>query len=389
MPRSPRRPSSSFDRRKRAEAKDAATSGSLPESPTDLIDRPAALELLRSVRAAIRTRHYSSRTEEAYIGWIKRFIVFHGKRHPARMGEAEVREFLNDLAVSRRVSASTQNQALCALLFLYRDVLARDVRWICGVVRPKTPKRLPIVLSCDEVRALLAAMAGTNWLMASLLYGSGIRLFECLGLRVKDVDLEREQIIVRGGKGGRDRVTILPESLREALDKQLRSVKELHKRDGADGVPVTLPDAFARKSSGAGFDWRWAYLFPATTIAVDRRTGERKRHHVHESVLQRAVKEAVRRAGIGKRATCHTLRHSFATHLLEAGYDIRTIQKLLGHRDVRTTMIYTHVAKKGVLGVRSPADMLLKEDCEETDSVRSCAGPGSGECGGVEVHVGD
>ena len=360
MPSDSRRQSPS-SRRRSTEPGAQGTPQSRSPLHDEIIDRPAALELLKAVRAAIRTRNYSSRTEEAYLGWIRRFIVFHGKRHPARMGESEVRDFLNDLAVTRKVSASTQNQALSSLLFLYKDVLGRDVRWIWGIVRPKTPKRVPAVLSQEEARALLGAMDGVHWLMASLLYGAGLRLFECLGLRVKDVDQERRQITVRSGKGDRDRVTMLPESVRGALDEQLRKVESLHARDVADGVPVTLPDAYARKSPRAGFDLRWAYIFPSTAAAVDRETGERRRHHMHESVLQRAVKEAVGRAEIRKRATCHTLRHSFATHLLEAGYDIRTIQKLLGHRDVRTTMIYTHVAKKGVLGVLSPVDMLLKE----------------------------
>ena len=269
MPRNPRRPSSPSARRRSREPRLAGSPQSETAPQTDIIDRPSALELLRALRAAMRTRNYSGRTEEAYLGWIKRFIVFHGKRHPARMGETEVRAFLNDLAVSRNVSASTQNQALSALLFLYRDVLDRDVRWIWGIVRPKTPKRLPVVLSREEVRALLGTMDGVHWLMASLLYGAGLRLFECLGLRVKDVDLERGQIVVRSGKGDRDRVTVLPESVRGELERQLQTVEGLHKRDVAGGVPVTLPAAYARKSPKAGFDWRWAYVFPATTQVLE------------------------------------------------------------------------------------------------------------------------
>ncbi len=328
---------------------------------SERIDRPSALKLLASVHEAIKTRHYSHRTEEAYLGWMRRFILYHDKRHPARMGELEVRDFLNHLAVEREVSASTQSQALSALLFLYRDVMGRDVDWIDGMVRGKKPKRVPVVLSRREVKALLERMSGQHWLMASLLYGAGLRLSECIELRVKDVDFEREQLVVRSGKGQKDRVTMLPSSVKGPLRKHLRGVRRLHERDARDGTRVTLPDAYAVKSPGAGLDWPWFYVFPSRSVCIDEDSGERRRHHVHESVPQRAVKEAVRRSGISKRATCHTLRHSFATHLLESGQDIRTIQKLLGHRDVRTTMIYTHVVKKGTLGVVSPMDTLVRE----------------------------
>jgi integron integrase len=327
----------------------------------ELVDRPAGLKLLAAVRAAIRTRHYSDRTEEAYLGWIRRFILHNGKRHPGRLGELEIRDFLNHLAVEREVSASTQSQALSALLFLYRDVLNRNVDWIDGMVRAKAPRRLPVVLSRGEVKAVLGELRGSHWLMASLLYGAGLRLRECIELRVKDLDFERGQITVRSGKGQKDRVTMLPASLFLPLSRQLADVRGLHKSDVANGVPVSLPDAFERKSPGAGLEWGWAYVFPSSNVATRQESGERRRHHVHESVLQRAVKSAVRKSGLAKRATCHALRHSFATHLLETGYDIRTIQKLMGHRDIRTTMVYTHVAEKGSLGVVSPVDALLKE----------------------------
>jgi len=321
--------------------------------------RPSHSRLLASIRAAIRARHYSHRTEEAYVGWVKRFVRFHGMRHPSRLGQKEIREFLTDLAVRRRVSSSTQNQALSALIFLYKDVLRKDVHWISGIVRARKPKRLPVVLSRQEVRAVLGQMRGTTKLMASLLYGAGLRLTECIELRVKDVDFERHQIHVRGGKGDRDRITVLPRRLEPALRKQLGVARAAHERDAARGdVLVTMPGALATKYPNAGREWAWQYVFPASRLCEDAETGDVRRHHVHDSVLQRAVKEAVRKSGVAKRATCHTFRHSFATHMLEAGYDIRTVQKLLGHRDVRTTMIYTHVLTGGELGVRSPVDSL-------------------------------
>ena len=326
--------------------------------------RPAAApgapprKLLDRVRDAIRVRHYSRRTEEAYIGWVRRFVRFHEMRHPATMAEPEIAAFLTDLAVVGGVAAGTQNQALAALLFLYRDVLGRPITWTDEVVHAKRPKRLPVVLTREEVAVTLAQLDGTRRLMAELLYGSGLRLMECLALRVKDVDLAESQIVVRGGKGGRDRVTMLPQRARPALVAHLGRVRLLHERDAAAGVSaVPLPGALERKYPAAGAELGWQYLFPARRL-THLPDGGRVRLHLHESVLQRAVRDALRVAGITKRASCHTFRHSFATHLLEAGYDIRTVQELLGHRDVATTMIYTHVLNRGGRGVRSPADML-------------------------------
>lgn len=320
---------------------------------------PAARQprLLDRVRQAVRTRHYSRRTEKAYVAWTRRYILFHGKRHPSEMGAIEMSQFLSALATKGNVSASTQNQALSALLFLYRDVLRQEVAWLDNVVRAKRTVRLPVVLARDEVRAVLRQLRGTSWLMAILLYGSGLRLLECARLRVKDIDFPRNQIIVRTGKGGKDRATPLPTVARAGLAVHLEAVKRQHDTDLQHGAGwVELPWALARKYPNAGREWPWQWVFPATRIYVDRETGQRRRHHLHESVLQRAVKEAVRRAGIPKRATCHTLRHSFATHLLEDGRDIRTVQELLSHRDVAMTQIYTHVLNQGPAGVRSPAD---------------------------------
>jgi integron integrase len=315
-------------------------------------------KLLDRVREAIRTRHYSPRTERTYVGWIRRFILFHGKRHPRDMGESEVVAFLSSLATTGGVSASTQNQALSALVFLYSEVLGERLDWLDGIVRAKRPVRIPVVLSRDEVRALLSQLEGTVWLMASLMYGSGLRLLECVELRVKDVDLDLREIRVRDGKGRKDRVTMLASTLVDPLKGQLTRVRALHDRDLADGCGwVALPDALARKYPNAGREWGWQWMFPATRHYVDRYTGQRRRHHLHESVPQRLVRAAVVRAGLTKPASCHTLRHSFATHLLETGHDIRTIQELLGHRDVSTTMIYTHVLNLGGRGVRSLLDM--------------------------------
>jgi len=297
-------------------------------------------KLLDQVRAAIRLRHYSLRTEEAYVHWIKRFIFFHGKRHPAEMGKQEITRFLSALATERHVSASTQNQALCALLFLYRHVLDQQVGWLDEVVRARRPQRLPVVLSRPEVRALLGALDGVHWLMASLLYGAGLRLLECLRLRVKDLDFTKRQLVVRAGKGDKDRVTVLPVAVAELLTAHLARVRTLHHQDLAQGFGrVFLPDALDRKYPNADKEWGWQWVFPASQFSVDPRSGTQRRHHLHESVLQRAVKEGARKAGLSSRVSCHTLRHSFATHLLEDGYDIRTIQELLGHRDVKTTMI--------------------------------------------------
>ncbi len=323
-----------------------------------MTDRPGNRpRLLDRVRAAIRVKHYSRRTEKAYVGWIRRFVLFHGKRHPATLGAAEVTAFLSHLAVRRRVSASTQNQALCALLFLYREVLEMDLPWLDELVRAKRPQRVPVVLDRAEVRALLAHLHGTPWLVASLLYGAGLRLLEAMRLRVKDVDFQRREIVVRDGKGAKDRRTLLPGSVRRPLAEHLRRVRRQHVADLATGRgEAPLPVSLARKYPAAGREWGWQWVFPATRHYRDPATGRRRRHHLHESVVQRAVKRAAREAGLVKPATCHTLRHSFATHLLEAGYDIRTIQELLGHRDVSTTMIYTHVLNRGGRGVRSPLD---------------------------------
>jgi len=309
------------------------------------------------VRAALVVRHYSSSTVEAYCGWVKRFILFHGKRHPMEMGAREVAAFVSDLATARRVSASTQNQALSAVLFLYSSVLGIELGRVEGIVHAKAAVRLPVVLTREEVVCVMGALKGTMLVMASLLYGSGLRLMECASLRVKDLDFGARQILVRRGKGQVDRATLLPTTVVEPLKEQLEHARRVHVRDLADGAgAVVLPGALAVKYPNASREWGWQWVFPATRRYVDAATREHRRHHIHETVLQRAVREAVLRSGIAKSAGCHTFRHSFATHLLEAGYDIRTIQRLLGHRDVRTTMIYTHVVQRGPFGVKSPLD---------------------------------
>ena len=325
----------------------------------DGLPRPwSGSPFLARVRAALRARYLSPNTEEAYLAWILRFILFHRKRHPEEMGAPEITAFLSHLAVHGRVSASTQNQALSALLFLYREVLHRDLASFDGVVRARRPHPLPVVLTRQEAMSLLGRLDGVCRLMASLLYGSGLRLMECCRLRVKDVDLERLEIVVRSGKGESDRVTVLPARLRGPLTSHLERVRAQHEEDLRRGLgEAPLPYALARKYPGAAREWAWQWVFPATRFYLDVEAGTRRRHHLHESVLQRAVKEAARRVGIAKLATCHALRHSFATHLLEDGYDIRTIQELLGHRDVSTTMIYTHVLNRGGRGVRSPLDL--------------------------------
>lgn len=321
--------------------------------------------LLDQVRAAIGVLHYSRRTEQAYVHWIKRFIFFHGKRHPAEMGEVEIRAFLSHLAVERQVAASTQNQALSALLFLYKAVLRRELTWIDGIERAKRPVYLPTVLTPAEAHAVLAQLEGTKRLMASLLYGAGLRLLECLRLRVKDVAFDYRQILVRDGKGAKDRVTVLPESAIEPLRLHLLRVKALHERDLAEGYgDAHLPFALARKYPRAGYEWGWQYVFPSGRRSVDPESGVIRRHHLDEKVLQRAVRDAALRAGMGKPVHCHTFRHSFATHLLENGYDTRTVQELLGHESVETTMIYTHVMNKGGRGVRSPLDR-AEQPCPE------------------------
>lgn len=313
--------------------------------------------LLDQVREQLRLKHYSIRTERVYCEWIRRFIRFHQYRHPSEMGAAEVEAFLSDLAVRRNVSASTQNQALAALLFLYKQVLKLELPWLGEVVRAKKPQRLPVVLSVEEVQAVLAQLQGELWLIASLLYGSGMRLMEVVRLRVKDVDFSSRQILVRDGKGAKDRVTVLPLRLLEPLKRQLQLVKALHNAELLAGRgDVYLPDALARKYPKGPWEWAWQYMFPAQGLSVDPRSGARRRHHVDEKRLQRAFKRALRATGIAKLATPHTLRHSFATHLLETGQDIRTVQELLGHADVKTTMIYTHVLNRGGLAVLSPLD---------------------------------
>jgi integron integrase len=316
-------------------------------------------KLLDQVRDRIRIKHYSIRTETQYVQWIKRFILFHGKRHPTEMGATEVEAFLTHLAVDGKVSASTQNQALSALLFLYKEVLSVDLPWLDNVVRAKRPQRLPVVLTRSEVREVLIRMKGVYGLMANLLYGTGMRLMECVRLRVKDVDFERGEILIRDGKGGKDRVTMLPSSVVAGLQAHLTQRRGLFEDDKSIGkAEVFLPDALARKYPNAANDWAWQYIFSSGSYSLDPRSGKERRHHIDEKLLQRAMKKAVQAAGITKPATPHTLRHSFATHLLEAGYDIRTVQELLGHSDVSTTMIYTHVLNKGGRGVLSPLDQL-------------------------------
>ncbi len=316
-------------------------------------------KLLDQVRDRIRVKHYSIRTETQYVQWVKRFILFHGKRHPKELGAVEVEAFLTHLAVDGKVSASTQNQALSALLFMYKEVLAVDLPWLNNVVRAKQPQRLPVVLTRSEVREVLVRMKGVYGLMANLLYGSGMRLMECVRLRVKDVDFERGEILIRDGKGGKDRVTMLPSTVVSALQTHLAQRQVLFEDDKRIGkAAVFLPDALARKYPNAATEWAWQYIFCSGSYSVDPRSGAERRHHLDEKLLQRAMKKAVQTSGITKLATPHTLRHSFATHLLEAGYDIRTIQELLGHKDVATTMIYTHVLNKGGKGVISPLDQL-------------------------------
>ena len=313
--------------------------------------------LLEQVRDVMRLKHYSLRTERSYCDWIERFIRFHAMRHPQEMGEAEVSAFLTHLAREGQVAASTQNQALSAILFLYQQVLKQEIGWLDNVERASRPARLPVVLTPDEVKRILNRLHGTARLMAELLYGSGLRLMECVRLRVKDVDFAYAKIVVRDGKGAKDRVTMLPVTLAAALGRHLLKVKAQHEQDLEDGFgEVYLPGALNRKYPKAGREWTWQFVFPSTRIATDPRSGEKRRHHVEESSLQLAMEKAVRASGINKPASCHTLRHSFATHLLENGYDIRTVQELLGHKDVSTTMIYTHVLNKPGIGVKSPLD---------------------------------
>ena len=319
---------------------------------------PEAPRLLSQVRDKIRLKHYSIRTEQVYTDWVRRFILYHAKRHPVDMGALEVEQFLTHLAVVGKVSASTQNQAKSALLFLYRDVLALELPWLDGVTQAKNGKRLPVVLTVQETLRLLDKLEGTTGLIARLLYGSGMRVMEGARLRVKDIDFERCELIVREGKGNKDRVTMLPQSLVASLQQHLVRVKALHTQELAEGLgDVYLPFALARKYPAAGREWHWQYVFPAAKRSIDPRSGIERRHHVSDQAVQRAVRQAARTVGLNKPVTPHTLRHSFATHLLQSGYDIRTVQELLGHKDVQTTMIYTHVLNRGGRGVVSPLDV--------------------------------
>jgi integron integrase len=313
--------------------------------------------LMDEVRRRLRVKHYSLRTEKAYVGWIRRFILANGKRHPREMGAPEVEAFLTRLAVEGEVASSTQNQALSALLFLYRDVLGIELPWLDQVTRARRPQRLPTVLSCDEVKSLLAHMDGRAWLLASLLYGTGMRLMEGLRLRVKDVDFRRHEILIRDGKGGKDRRTVLPHALVPPLEREMERARVLHEGDLAEGFGETwLPHALGRKYPGAAREFGWQYVFPSQRRSLDPRSGAERRHHFDEAVLSRALKRSAVLASIHKPVSAHVLRHSFATHLLEAGYDLRTIQELLGHKDVATTQIYTHVLNRGGRGVVSPLD---------------------------------
>jgi len=316
-------------------------------------------KLLDRLCEALRSRHYSRRTEQTYSHWVKRFIFFHNKRHPAEMAEPEINAYLTHLAVKEKVSASTQNQALSALLFLYRHVLDREIGDLGEVIRARKPRHIPVVMTREEVKGVLANLAGDKWLMASLMYGGGLRLLECLRLRVQDIDFARNEILIRDGKGAKDRITMLPESVKIRLQDHLRKVKVSHEHDLAEGWGrVQMPTALDRKYPNAPKDWRWQWVFPQENRWINPQTKEQGRRHVDESLVQKAVRVAVSKAGLTKRATCHTFRHSFATHLLEDGYDIRTVQELLGHNDVKTTMIYTHVLNRGPAGVRSPVDGL-------------------------------
>ena len=314
-------------------------------------------KLLDTISTELRARHYSLRTEKVYISWIKRFILFHNKQHPSNLGKSEIRSFINYLAIKKKVSASTQNQALQSILFLYKQILKTDVGWIEEIKRVERIKHIPVVFSREEAKNILSHMKGVTRLIASLLYGSGLRLNECLRLRVKDIDFDYKQIIIRDGKGEKDRRTTLPLTLMPALQKQIRKIKQIHQDDLKKGLgKAPLPYALSQKYPNAGKEFGWQFLFPTENLSYDKKQKFKLRYHIHSSTIQKAIKEALRKSDINKPGSPHTFRHSFATHMLETGYDIRTVQELLGHKDVRTTMIYTHVLNKGGLGVRSPLD---------------------------------
>lgn len=316
-------------------------------------------KLLDQMKNRLRVLHYSIHTERSYLDWAKRFILFHDKRHPETMGSDEIEAFLNNLAVEKKVAASTQNQALSAVLFLFKEVLKKDPGWVNTGKRAKRPQKLPVVFSQDEVNRIFLYLDGVYWIMAHLLYGAGLRLMECVRLRVKDIDFDFNQVIVRNGKGGKDRISMLPRVVKEPLKSHLSKVKQLHDKDLAEGYgTVYMPFAFDRKNTAAATDWAWKYVFPSVKLSKDPRSGFFRRHHLNHQSLQRKVKNAIRMADIPKNGSCHSLRHSFATHLLVSGYDIRTIQDLLGHKDLKTTMVYTHVVNKGGSGVISPSDIL-------------------------------
>lgn len=317
--------------------------------------------LIEQVRNVIRCKHYSIRTEQSYIDWIKRYIYYHDKKHPKDLGAEHIGAFLSHLAMERNVAASTQNQALCAIVFLYKEVLNIEPGDFSDLIRAKKPAKLPVVFTRREVKEILVQLSGVEWLMGQLLYGAGLRVLECMRLRVKDIDFDYRQIIIRDGKGSKDRVTMLPDLIIPELQRHLEKVKLIHERDLKEGFgTVYLPYALERKYKSANREWAWQYVFPASRRSIDPRSGGEQRHHLSESVIQREIKSAIRKSGIQKAGSCHSLRHSFATHLLESGYDIRTVQELLGHKDVSTTMIYTHVLNKGGRGVQSPGDLLFQ-----------------------------
>ena len=348
-----------MERSKPTDGVGQAPASMMPQGGLKAVESQHQPRLLDQLRHALRCRHYSRKTEDAYRSWVKRFVFFHNLRHPAEMGEKEINAFLSHLAIQRRVSASTQNQALSALLFLYRHVLKREIGDLGDVIRARKPKRLPIVMTREEIKAVMSRLHGQLWIIACLMYGAGLRLNECLCLRTQDIDFGANHITVRSGKGFKDRITMLPQAAKQPLLEHLQRVKGIHEKDLADGYgKVELPHALARKYPNAPREWRWQFVFPQKFRWKNRRTREQGRYHLDESIVQKAVKMAVRDAGIIKRATCHSLRHSFATHLLESGYDIRTVQELLGHKDVRTTMVYTHVLNRGGKGVRSPMDTI-------------------------------